>query len=126
MECVGGGCEGQGSLEPSSLEWGLARAHTAASIQRMAGERYVAMDFEQGDVCYALKQHNPPPPHYCKRCAPAEVKAEVLASPRLLRAMKEVGRARYTVARHVTENLLRGNNSTSENKMFTRPIEILH
>lgn len=86
----------------------------------MAGERYVAMDFEQGDVCYALKRHNPPPPRYCKRRAPAEVKAEVLASPRLLRAMKEVGRA-HVWPGHVAGNLfqiglVRGTNSTSEKR----------
>lgn len=72
----------------------------------MAGESYVAMDFERGDVCYALKRHDPPAPRYCKRRSSSEVKAEVLASPRLLRAMKEVGRARYSCGeRHVTENL---------------------
>ena len=53
-------------------------------------DELVALDFVQGDVCYALKRHDPELGRHFKGRSPQEIKAEVLASPRLQRVMQEV------------------------------------
>jgi len=53
-------------------------------------DELVALVFVQGDVCYALKRHDPELGRHSKGRSPQEIKAEVLASPRLQRVMQEV------------------------------------
>ena len=51
---------------------------------------YERTDFDRGDVCYALKRHNPAENKHQRGCSPAEVKELTFASLRLQKIMEEV------------------------------------
>lgn len=73
-----------------SVNYGSCDLIARLIVMATSDSELIQLDFVQGDVCYALKRHDPEPGRHAKGCAPSEVKEEVLASPRMQRVMQEV------------------------------------